>query len=111
MSGLEARSRKSCVLDMRRVLKYGAGREGRYEGEQQELCMLCLHLSLTFCMNVDNANWQLACFFLAVCACVSFNIIAYLRAAYVCVCVCTGNSCWFRSGLGCSLLLVWSVLL
>lgn len=67
-------------------------------------------------MNVDNANWQPvaiagrlpASFSLSVCVCVSFNIIAYLRAAYVCV-----NrklvlvSLWF----GLLLLLVWSALL
>lgn len=66
------------------------GQGGREVGEQQELCMLCLHLSHTFCMNVDNANWQpvavagrLPASF-SVRACVSFNIIGYLRAAFVC---------------------------
>lgn len=69
-------------------------------------------------MNVDNANWQPvvsagrlpASFSLSVCVCVSFNIIAYLRAAYVYVCVNRKFvlvSLWF----GLLLLLVWSALL
>lgn len=86
--------------------------EGKYEGEGKVARVVYVVFAfepyiLHECGQCELAAWQPlrdACLLLSgsVCACVSFNIIAYLRAAYVCVCVCTGNSCWFRSGLGCS---------